>query len=206
MAPLPSPDPSRGTGAPRLGPADEDRLLDIAEWAIHEGFRGPPGTLEPADDWSHALRSPAGCFVTLEVRGELNGCIGSILPAHPLGLAVARHAHAAAFEDPRLPPLRRADYGALEIEISVLSPLEPIAAGSRQEVIDRIRPGVDGLVLGVGERIAVFLPSVWDRLPGPDEFVDRLWYKAGIRPDPWPSPVEAARFTVRSFERSARAA
>jgi AmmeMemoRadiSam system protein A len=205
MAPLRSSDRFPDVSAPRLEAADEYRLLDIAEWAIQEGLEGRPGDLEPSDDWSNALRSPAACFVTLEVSGELNGCIGSIHPTAALGVSVARHAHAAAFEDPRLPPLRPVDWDQLGIEISVLSPLEPIPARARVEVTDRLRPGIDGLVLACDGRVAVFLPSVWERLDHPDEFVDRLWYKAGIRPDPWPSPVEAARFTVRTFERSARA-
>jgi AmmeMemoRadiSam system protein A len=205
MAHSPSIEPDRRRASLHLLPTDEDRLLDIAEWAIGQGLRGQPALLDVAGDWSDGLRSPAGCFVTLEVDGELNGCIGSIMPDAPLGLSVARHAHAAAFEDPRLPLLRPTDVDVLEIEISVLSPLEPIPARTRREVVERLRPGVDGLVLAAGGRLAVFLPSVWGHVPEPDDFVDRLWYKAGVRPDPWPGLVQASRFTTHSFGRSRRA-
>jgi AmmeMemoRadiSam system protein A len=206
MAHSPSAEQDRHSSSLRLDATDEVRLLDIAERTIIDGFNDARDRLVVGEDWSAALRSPAACFVTLEVSGELNGCIGSIHPTAALGLSVARHAHAAAFEDPRLPPLQPVDWDHLGIEISVLSPLQPIPARTRGEVTDRLRPGIDGLVLTAGGRVAVFLPSVWERLDHPDEFVDRLWYKAGIRPHPWPSPVEAARFTVHTFERSAGAA
>ena len=145
----------------------------------------------------------AGVFVTLHVSGELNGCIGSIDGAEPLGQVVARHAWSAAFADPRLPPLPISDYPALSIEVSVLSPLRRIASGTREDVIKRLRPGEDGLVLEQGPRRALFLPSVWAQIPDPERFLDHLLYKAGMRPGSWPGGIRAWCFTTQTFSRPA---
>ena len=139
--------------------------------------------------------------MTLNVRGQLNGCIGSIEGVEPLGLAVARHAWSAAFTDPRLPPLHRVDYTHLDIEVSVLSPLSPLPADARNDLLGALRPGVDGLLIGAGSRRAVFLPSVWEQLPSADMFVDHLLRKAGLAPDVWPDDLRAQRFTAQKIRR-----
>ena len=118
--------------------------------------------------------------MTLHVRGELNGCIGSIEPTEALGVSAARHAWSAAFADPRLPQLRWVDYEHLDISISVLSPLAPTPARSRAELLGALQPRRDGLVISSGGRRAVFLPSVWKQLPDADHFLDHLAAKAGI--------------------------
>jgi hypothetical protein len=116
-------------------------------------------------------------------------------------LSVARHAWSAAFTDPRLPPLEYADYEDLDIAVSVLSPLSPIAARSRAILLSALRPGVDGLLIGSGSRRAVFLPSVWDELPDPEIFVDHLFRKAGLDPAWWPGDLTAFRFTAQKIRR-----
>jgi AMMECR1 domain-containing protein len=85
----------------------------------------------------------------------------------------------------------------------VLSPLDPAPATSRQLVLDHLRPGVDGLVIADGPRQAVFLPAVWDQLPGRAEFLDRLQLKAGMRPRSWPGGMRAWRFTATKYRRLA---
>jgi AmmeMemoRadiSam system protein A len=195
MAPSPSAEP--------LSDADGARLLDIADAAIVDGLRHRVPVAPDLDALPPALREPAAVFVTLEVGDQLNGCIGTISADEPLAVATARHARAAAFGDPRLPVLRPEDHADLSIEVSVLSALEPVAAGSRDELLSALRPGVDGLILaGAGWR-AVFLPKVWQRLPHPDEFVGHLLLKAGIPPAWWPPDTEAARFTVQEWRRAA---
>jgi len=182
------------------------QLLDIADRVIMAGLdsRGP---LVPDRSGLHAdLRRTFGAFVTLTVRGELNGCIGSIEGDEPLDLAVARHAWSAAFEDPRLPPLRWSDYAHLAIEVSVLSPLSVLPAESRSGLLDALRPGVDGLLIGAGMRRAVFLPSVWEQLPSADAFVEHLFRKAGLAPDVWPDDLRAHRFTAQKITRADRVA
>lgn len=178
-----------------------DMLLQIAERSIAEGLenRGPtiPGPAHlPAD-----LQRPLGSFVTLKVRGELNGCIGSIETDEPLGGSVARHAWSAAFSDPRLPQLRVADCEHLEVEISILSALDPIPADSADALLDSLRAGVDGLLIAAGRQQAVFLPAVWDQIPSAEMFVTHLFAKAGLANSSWPANLEAFVFTAQKIQR-----
>lgn len=182
---------------------EAELLVDISDAAIVDGLLGrrpgaPPVHLLPA-----ALQQRLGVFVTLTVEESLNGCIGSIDGTEPLGHAAARHAWAAAFTDPRLPPLQRADYRRLLIEVSVLSSLSPIPADSRSELLDQLRPHIDGLVVAAGGRRALFLPAVWEQLPEPADFLDHLQRKAGLRPGEWPPGMRAERFTADRFARRA---
>jgi AmmeMemoRadiSam system protein A len=196
MAPSPSTDAT-------LGPAEADLLLDIAETAVIDGLRGRMPTAPAASALPPSLRDPVGVFVTLKVDGALNGCIGAIEGTEPLGHGAARNAWSAAFDDPRLPPLRPSDYPRLTIEISVLSPLEPIAARTRADLLTQLRPGVDGLLISTGRRQCVFLPTVWEHLPDPGAFLDHLQLKAGLPPGVWPPRMRAFRFTAERHERRA---
>lgn len=187
--------------APLLS-SESELLLDIADAAVVDGLQGRRPRLAPVDDLPPALRTPAGVFATLLVEGELNGCIGSLGDDEPLGHGAARHAWSAAFADPRLPQLRPHDYDRLTIELSVLSPLVPIAAASRHDVMKTVRPRMDGLLLLADRRQAVFLPAVWEKLPDPDDFVDHLLDKAGLPVRGWPPAMQAWTFTVDSYERA----
>ena len=149
-----------------LTDADADRLLDLAEASIRAGLSGQDPPAPDPTQLPAALLAPGGVFVTLEVAGALNGCIGTIEPVEPLASAVVRLARSAAFGDPRLPALSAADWADLRIKISLLSPLVAIAAGCEAEVADRLRAGVDGLVLAAGQHRATFLPTMWSR-PAP---------------------------------------
>ncbi len=178
-------------------------LLDLAEDAIADGLLGRPLAAPDPRTLPPALREPRGVFVTLTVDGRLNGCIGTIESAEPLGQAVGCYARSAAFADPRLPPLRPSDHPSLTIEVSVLSPLAPMPATPREELMERVRPGVDGLVIAAGNRQGVFLPAVWDKLPDAADFLDRLQLKAGLPLGTWPEGMRAWRFTADKFARRA---
>ncbi|HXY28906.1 MAG TPA: AmmeMemoRadiSam system protein A [Acidimicrobiales bacterium] len=194
MAPSPSADAA-------LTAQDAGLLLDIADAAIVEGLFGGPPSVPPLALLPAALRQQVGVFVTLTVDGDLNGCIGTIEGEEPLGHGTARHARSAAFADPRLPALRRADYQRLTTEVSVLSPLAPVAAASRQRMLEQLRPGTDGLVIALGARRGVFLPAVWDQLADPEAFLDHLQVKAGLPPGWWHDAIRAWRFTATKFAR-----
>ncbi len=185
----------------RLAPGDAEALLDLADAAIVEGLLGRRPGAPPECELPPALREDTGLFVTLTVAGELNGCIGSIEGVEALGRAAVRHAWSAAFADPRLPALRPGDYEELTIEASVLSPLTPMPAASREVVLEDLRQGVDGLVIADGSRKSVFLPSVWEQLPEPTSFLAHLQVKARMRPDAWPVAMRAWRFTASKFAR-----
>jgi len=178
-------------------------LLDIADSTVLAGLDGLGPGIPDLDELAEPLRVRAGVFVTLLVGGELNGCIGSIEGTEPLGQAAARHAWSAAFADPRLPVLTISDYPGLTIEVSVLTPLLRIGSDTRQDVLERLRPGEDGLVLEQGPHRALFLPSVWAQLPDPVRFVDHLLHKAGMRPGSWPRGMRAWCFTTQTFSRAA---
>jgi AmmeMemoRadiSam system protein A len=193
MAPSPSPEAA--------APAEGDLLLDLAEWSIRAAFSpGPAAGTAPA--LPDRLQVPRGAFVTLFVDGRLNGCIGAIDTPEPLGACIGRLARAAAFDDPRLPPLRPEQLDALTIEVSILSPLEPIASGTRAEVLAAVRPHAHGLQIESGRRRGVFLPDVWAQLPDPDDFLDHLLAKAGLHPRTWPADLRAHRFATTAFVRT----
>ena len=196
MAPSPS-------SEPQVAPDDAELLLDLADASVIAGLAGRPAPLPALDVLPAALRREVGAFVTLTVDDALNGCIGNIDGAEPLGVAVPRLAWSAAFADPRLPALRADQYGRLTISVSILSPLAPMMVASRAKLVAELRVGADGLVIGTPTRRAVFLPSVWEQLPDPGDFVDCLYLKAGLRVGSWPPGMMARHFSVMSFGRKA---
>jgi AmmeMemoRadiSam system protein A len=108
----------------------------------------------------------------------------------------------AAFDDPRLPALEPHQYEHLTVEVSVLSPLVTVEAADRRELVALLRPGVDGVVIRAGHRSGLFLPDVWTQLPDPHDFLDQLWYKAGL--PTWVQPDTIQRFTTQRASRRAR--
>jgi AmmeMemoRadiSam system protein A len=169
----------------RLSSEERHLLLRLARQAIEDAVHGktplPPdlGSLPPC------LQEPGATFVTLTIRGELRGCIGSLEAYQPLALDVVEHALGAAFQDYRFPPLEAYELEGLEIEISRLTKPEPLHFQNPTELIERLRPGVDGVILRDGLRRATFLPQVWEKLPAPADFLDHLCAKMGASPDLW---------------------
>ena len=170
-------------------------LVAIARDAIAAGERPQP--MQWPQDW---LRMNAASFVTLKIDGELRGCIGSIDPRRALGDDVAHNAYAAAYRDPRFPPLEPGEAAKLEIEISVLTPRVPIEAANEQEALAALRPGIDGVYLEFGERSATFLPQVWENLADRLEFLSELRRKAGLPPRFWNEGMKLSRYTVDKYK------
>jgi len=181
-----------------LTDAHRTALLATAAEAVAVGLAGDARLLpEPGED--PALAQPAATFVTLE-RGEaLLGCIGALKATEALVTNVARNAWHAAFADPRLPAVTVDDYAVMAVTISVLSPLVPVRARSWRDVRRAVRPGDDGLLLDAGAHRATLLPSVWEKLPDPDEFLDVLWHKAGLRPRDWLPGTKVRRYTTEEL-------
>ena len=193
MAPSPSPD--------ALEHHELEQLVDVADDSLAAALTGRDYEPPALDALPPALRAEVGAFVTLTVAGSLNGCIGEIAGRRPLAHAVARLARSAAFDDPRLPALELHQYDHLTVEVSVLSRLAPVEAADRSELIARLRPGVDGVVIRAGQRSGLFLPDVWAQLPDPHDFLDHLWYKAGL--PTWVQPDTIQRFTTQRASRLA---
>jgi AmmeMemoRadiSam system protein A len=135
------------------------------------------------------LRMPSGCFVTLHKQGQLRGCIGHIFPKSPLYKAVMENAMRAALSDFRFPSVRPEELPQIDIEISVLTVPRKLQANSPREVLQKLRPGVDGVVLRQGYRMATYLPQVWKELPDKEDFLRHLAQKAGLPPDAWQDPT-----------------
>jgi MEMO1 family protein len=170
-------------------------LLAHARAAIARRL-GLPAAAAPQAPFLH---DPGATFVTLKIERELRGCIGSLQAHRTLGEDVRANAQAAAFDDPRFPPLAVHEYESLQVEVSVLSDSTPIVVASEAELHARLRPGIDGLTLQWGHRRGTFLPQVWETLPEPREFVAHLKRKAGLPVDFWSESLSIARYTVEKF-------
>ena len=173
------------------------RLLALARASIAHSLG-----LGPAPRWDDdaALRERGATFVTLTLDGELRGCIGSLKPHRALGEDVVANARAAALEDPRFPPLSAEEFGRVHIGVSLLSPFEFIDFADEADLLAKLRPGVDGLILFSGCGGATFLPQVWEQLPEPAQFFAALKRKAGIDPARPVAGLMAARYTVEKWD------
>ncbi|WP_242513461.1 AmmeMemoRadiSam system protein A [Halochromatium salexigens] len=175
------------------------RLLAIARDSIAHGLeQGEPLALDPEQE-APALRAPRASFVTLEQDGQLRGCIGHLEALTALACDVAENAYAAAFRDPRFPPLSAEEWDRTRISVSVLTPPQPLTFASEAELLDLIQPGIDGLILSEGSHRGTFLPSVWSQLPSPEAFLRHLKQKAGLAPAYWSDRIQVARYHTDSF-------
>lgn len=173
-------------------------LLRIARQAIESALgRDPAGVEDPP--W---LNAPGASFVTLRQGGELRGCIGTLEARYALARDVAANAVNAAFRDSRFSPLQESDLGSTEVEVSVLSPMEPLAFRSEEDAIAQLRPGVDGVVLEYRGQRGTFLPQVWEDLSDPRDFLGHLKRKAGLPADFWSPEVRLYRYTVAKYRES----
>lgn len=195
MAPMPSHD----TPSIRLSPEARSTLLTLARESIDRGLAGQPAPQIEPETYPAALQERRACFVTLTRKGELRGCIGHLEAKQPLLLDVVENAWSAAFRDPRFPPLTVTEMKDLSIQISVLTPPVRLFFTSEQDLIEDIRPGIDGLILEEGRHRGTFLPSVWDSLPEPAAFLQHLKTKAGLPTDHWSDQIRIYRYETESF-------
>ena len=193
---MPSPEPQT------LDADTRSFLLDLARRSIAHGLeQGRPLAPDPGD-CDGRLHEPRATFVTLHEGGRLRGCIGHLEPILPRVRDVADNAFAAAFRDPRFPPVALPELPLLSIEISVLTPATPLAFSSEADLIARIEPGRDGLILAARGVRGTFLPSVWESLPKPGDFLRHLKMKAGLPPDYWSDDVRVWHYRTESFSDS----
>lgn len=185
--------------APTEQPTDAGAmLLPLARCAIARELGRPHGAAATAP-W---LQMPGACFVTLTQQGALRGCIGTLHAHRTLLADVQANAVAAAFRDPRFAPLASAELETTEVEVSLLSSMQPLIFASEAQALEQLRPGIDGVVLEVGARRSTFLPQVWEQLPQPDEFMAHLKQKAGLAAGFWAKDVRLLRYTVRKWKES----
>lgn len=178
--------------APALPDDAGSVLLPLARAAIAGEF----GLSHQANEDLPWLKPQGACFITLKREGKLRGCIGTLRAHRPLADDVKVNATGAAFRDPRFPPLSADEYAAIALEISVLSPLEPMRFSDEADALRQLRIGVDGVEFQFGHHTGTFLPQVWEDFKEPADFLAHLKYKAGLPPDFWDSEVKLSRYTV----------
>ena len=139
------------------------------------------------------LRQPGAAFVTLTLDRRLLGCVGTMASVEPLVAVVADRTLAAAFCDPCTRGVAPEDYAFLDIEVSVLSPMEQFAVASYEELVVQVRCTREGLLVEPVRRRATFLPAVWDQLTDPREFVETWWHKADRTERAWPAGISLWR-------------
>lgn len=167
---------------------EQQTLLRLARDAMERGVKGEK--LSPLDEASLPphLREKGSSFITLTLHGELRGCIGSLEPYQSLAEDVREHAVAAALRDPRFPAVRENELNGIRIEVSRLSLPISLEYNDANDLLSRIRPHVDGVILrDVSGRRGTFLPQVWGKISDPADFLNNLCYKMGINENTWRS-------------------
>jgi len=178
-------------------------LLDLARAALMKEL-GEDQSRIP-NDLDQRLQDPAfdhklGTFVTLHLKNNLRGCIGSLEGTEPLRDNIANNARNAAFHDPRFPPLGRNELPEVDIEISVLTSPQALEYTSAQDLVSKLRPKVDGVILKKGMAQSTFLPQVWEQLPQPEAFLSNLCLKAGLPAEAWrQGDIQIFIYQVQSF-------
>lgn len=169
----------------QLTPDEKQTLLRLARQALENGVRGE--SLPPIDKscLTPALRAEGATFVTLTARGNLRGCIGALESYQPLAEDVREHAVAAALEDYRFPTVQESELEEIKIEVSRLTAPLPLEYTDANDLLAKLHPGTDGVILRDGFRRATFLPQVWEKIPDPVGFLENLCCKMGAAPDAW---------------------
>lgn len=168
-------------------------LLALARRAIVLELDGEAPPALHSAPWLDEL---GATFVTVTVKGELRGCMGSLEARRPLGEDVCENAVAAATRDGRFEPISSEELSEVRLEVTLLGPLEELAFDTEAEALGKIRPGVDGLVLSLGARRGTFIPQMWEKLRTPAEFLMNLKRKAGFAKDFWHEDLRIHRFSA----------
>ena len=177
----------------------QQQLLAVAKASIQQGLESRRPLRINLAAYPRVLTEFRATFVTLELHQQLRGCIGRLEATRPLVVDVAENAFLAALQDPRFPPLAMDELTELEIHISLLTEHVLMSFCSEQDLINQLQPKIDGLILEEGLRRGTFLPSVWDQLPEPKQFLRHLKQKAGLSADYWSDTIKVYRYQTESI-------
>jgi AmmeMemoRadiSam system protein B/AmmeMemoRadiSam system protein A len=176
-----------------------DTLIELVRGSIVFGLNtGQPPHVVTNSALPPLLATPGAAFITLRRKGQLRGCIGSAIASRPLVVDVVQHAFNAAFRDWRFPRLELLELKGLTLSVSVLTPPAPMRFAGEAELLAQLRPGVDGLIIEDAGYRSLFLPSVWEEVPDPRQFLTLLKLKAELSADHFSPRFTAQRF--RSIE------
>ncbi|MGB3649047.1 MAG: AmmeMemoRadiSam system protein A [Desulfobulbales bacterium] len=174
---------ARATIAARLG------LSDAGSSSIPDNQLADP-----------AFQEQRGTFVTLKIRNQLRGCMGCLTPSETILEGIRRNAINAAFNDPRFPALAGPELEQAEIEISILTNPQKLDYADGNDLLNKLRRNIDGVIIGQGMARATFLPQVWEQLPRTEDFLAHLCRKAGLSPDEWQrGELEVSIYQVQYF-------
>jgi len=168
-----------------LNKTEQELCLTIARQALESAVNSLSLPEIDLSELPSSLGQERASFVTLTVDGRLRGCIGTLQAYQPLANDIQEHAVAAGLQDFRFPNVQPGELDQIKIEVSVLSPQQPLDYEKPEDLIEQLRPDVDGVVLQDGFQKATFLPQVWEKLPNPDQFLSQLCMKMGAPPDLW---------------------
>ena len=189
----------RNTTASEWNLAERQMLLQLAREAIRSPLEGEKQFNIQLERFPDHLKDKRASFVTINLDGNLRGCIGSLEAHRPLVLDVAHNAQAAAFKDPRFSQLTHGEYQRIDLHISVLSAPLALSVSSRDELIAELQPGTHGLIIEENGRRATYLPSVWSQLKDPETFVSELRRKAGLDPLGWDAATKVYTYVTEEF-------
>ena len=185
----------------KLSAAERKFLLDLARKTLVSVSAGRDLPEVPEKDVSPKLAEKQACFVTLTKDGALRGCIGHLTAMEPLHQAVAENARNAALRDPRFLPVKPDEVDKVKIEISVLTEPQPLAFSSPEDLLSKLHPNEDGVLLHIGPRTATFLPQVWAQIPDKVSFLEHLSQKAGCEASDWRGKdVSVSIYHVECFD------
>lgn len=185
----------------KLNQTEQVLLLKIARQAVENAVKGQPLPELNLNELPPALAALGASFVTLTVDGRLQGCIGTLDAYQPLAKDVQEHAVAAALQDFRFSPVKPADLSLIRIEVSALAPHVQLPYSDPLDLVAKLRPGIDGVILQDGLRKATFLPQVWEKLPVPEEFLTHLCMKMGVPGDRWrKKSLDVFIYQVQEFQ------
>jgi AmmeMemoRadiSam system protein A len=176
-------------------------LLSLARDSIFHYLKKGSELSELSDTLPKSLTEEKGSFVTLMLDNKLRGCIGHILPVQPLFKDIMENAISAAFSDPRFFPLTEDEYSKIEIEISALSIPNKLVYKDSDDLIKRLKPEVDGVIVEKNGYSATFLPQVWEQIRDSEDFLSHLCLKAGLNPYEWKvGDLDVQIYSVESFD------
>lgn len=176
-------------------------MLDNVFKSIQYGIKNGKCMKIDIKEYPSELCEVGSCFITLKLDGSLRGCIGTIEANGPLILNIVENSFKAAFCDPRFKPVTQSEFGNLVAEISILSSPEKVEYSSEHDLLEKITPNEDGLILTFGNHKATFLPSVWKELPTPKLFLQHLKYKAGLMPDFWNNDITIEKYKAEKISK-----
>ncbi len=189
----------------KLTPDQGRKLVELARQTLMERFNRKVPRAQKTDLEARlkeaAFQVHSGTFVTLKIGGQLRGCIGSLVGSERVADGVRSNAVNAAFNDPRFSRLTNKELDRVSIEVSVLTAPRPLEYDDAQDLIAKLRPGIDGVTIRKGMAAGTFLPQVWEQLPDPAKFISHLCMKAGLPADEWRlGDLDVETYQVQYFE------